>query len=86
MVVAHHVADDFRRFRILFVELEAHLLHAVEDAAVDGLEAIPGVGQGAADDDGHRVVEIRPAHLLVDVDGEHEEGAGSGRRAWAVAA
>ena len=58
VVVAHDVADDLGGLGVLLVELEAHLLHAVEDAAVDGLEAVADIGQGAADDDRHRVVEI----------------------------
>ena len=58
VVVAHDVADDLGGLGVLLVELEAHLLHAVEDAAVDGLEAVADVGQGAADDDRHGVVEI----------------------------
>ncbi len=91
MVVAHDVADDLGGLGVLLVELEAHLLHAVEDAAVDGLEAVADVGEGAADDDRHGVVEIAAAHLVFNVDGEHEGGAaaldgggavggGSGRR------
>ena len=75
MVVAHDVADDLGGLGVLLVELEAHLLHAVEDAAVDGLEAVADVGQSAADDDRHGVVEVRPAHLLFNIDGEHEGGA-----------
>jgi len=62
-------------FGVLLVELEAHLLHAVEDAAVDGLEAVADVGQGSANDDRHGVVEIAAAHLVFNVDGEHECGA-----------
>ena len=46
------------------------LVHAVEDAAVHGLEAVADVGQRAPDDDAHRVVEIRLAHLVFDVDGK----------------
>ena len=38
-------------------------------AAVDRLEAVADVGERASDDHGHRVVEIRPAHLVFDVDG-----------------
>jgi len=36
MEVTHDVADDLGGFGVLLVELEPHLLHAVEDAAVDG--------------------------------------------------
>ena len=86
MVVAHHVADDLRGLGVLLVELEAHLLHAVEDAAMHGLEAVAGVGQGAADDDRHGVVEVGAAHLLLDVDGQKLQGSGAGGRTGAVSA
>ena len=36
---------------------------------MDGLEAVAHVGQGARDDDAHRVVEVRDAHLVLDADG-----------------
>ncbi len=86
MVVAHDVADDLGGLGVLLVELEAHLLHAVEDAAVDGLEAVADVGQGSADDDRHGVVEIAAAHLVFNVDGKHERGAATldGARGRAV--
>ncbi len=72
--VPHDVADDLGGLSVFLVELEAHLLHAVEDAAVDGLEAVTDVGQGSADDDRHGVIEVGPAHLLFHIDGEHVEG------------
>ena len=75
MVVAHDVANYLSGLGVLLVKLEAHLLHAVEDAAMDGLEAVADVGECAPDDDRHGVVEVGPAHLLFDVDGEHECGA-----------
>ena len=33
-----------------------------------GLEAITHVGQRAPDDDAHRIVEVRPLHLELEVD------------------
>jgi hypothetical protein len=33
-----------------------------------GLETVTSVGKSAPDDDRHRIVEIRPAHLLFDID------------------
>ena len=41
-------------------------MHRVEDAAVHGLEPVAHVGQRAADDDGHRVVEVRRLHLVLE--------------------
>ena len=40
----------------------------IENAAMHRLQAVADVGQRAADDHAHRVVEIRPAHLVFDVD------------------
>jgi hypothetical protein len=33
---------------------------------VNGLQAVAHVGQRAPDDDGHRVVEVRGAHLVLE--------------------
>ena len=44
-------------------------LHAVKDAAVDRLQAVANVGQGAAHDHAHGVIEVRAAHLVFDIDG-----------------
>src|SRR5580692_2836920 len=77
MVLAHYVADDAGALASGFVGLKAHLLHGVENAAVDGLESVANVGQSAADDDRHRVIEIRLAHLVFNVDGLNVESAGA---------
>ena len=47
----------------------ALLVHRVEDAAVHRLEAVARVGDGAPDDDAHRVVEVARAHLVLQADG-----------------
>ena len=69
MELAHHVADDARRFLVRLAGRVSLLVHAVKDAAMHGLESVANVGKRAADDDRHRVVEIRRAHLVFDVDG-----------------
>ena len=72
------VADDLGALGVLLVGLEAHLLHGVEDAAVHGLEAVADVWQGAADDDGHAVVQVGPAHFFFEVDGVEVQSAWAG--------
>ena len=42
-----------------------------------GLQSVAHIGQRAADDDRHRIVEIRPAHLLFNVDGLNVGRAGT---------
>jgi len=78
MVLAHGVADDLGALGVLLVEVQAHLMHGKEDAAMHGLEAVADIGQSAADDDRHGVVEVRAAHLLFNVDGDEVSGAGAG--------
>jgi hypothetical protein len=50
------------------------------------LEAVTGIGERAPDDDGHGVVEIRPLHLVFDIDGNEIRCAGTGRTGRSVAA
>ena len=68
VVLAHHVADDARGFLVGTPSRVSLLIHPVQDAAMDRLQAVANVGKRAADDDRHRVVEIRLAHLVFDVD------------------
>ena len=66
VVVLEDLADDAGALAVAGVVAKAHLLHRVEDAAMDRFETVAGVGQRALDDDAHRVVEIRLAHLRFD--------------------
>ena len=77
MVLAHYIADDAGALARGTIGLEAHLLHGVENAAVDGLESVADVGESASDDDRHGIVEIRLAHLVFNVDGLDVESAGT---------
>jgi hypothetical protein len=63
VVVAHHVADNLGALSSGLVRGKAALVHAPEDAAVDGLQPVPRAGDGAADDDAHRIVEEALLHL-----------------------
>ena len=67
VVLTHHLADDEGALAVRAVRLQAEVVHRVEDAAVDRLEAVADVGQRAADDHAHRVVEVGGAHLLLEL-------------------
>jgi hypothetical protein len=69
VILAHHVADDAGGFLVRAVPVDAHFMHPVEDAAVNGLQAVAHVGQRAADDHAHGVIEIGTLHLVYDRDG-----------------
>ena len=68
MVLAEHVADDARRLLVGLVPEDLLLLHRVQDAPVHRLEAVADVGDGATDDDAHRVVEVGRTQLVFDCD------------------
>jgi hypothetical protein len=62
-VVFHGVADDVGD---LVVAAVLELVHGVEDAALDGLEAVVDVGDGALEDDVGGVVQKPVAVEIVD--------------------
>ena len=66
VIVAHHLADDLCALGVGASGAEAELVHRVEHAAMNRLQAVAHVGQRAADDHRHRVVEVRGAHLLLE--------------------
>ena len=68
--LTHDVADHAGGFLGGPVMVQAHLLHHIKDAAVDRLEAVADIGEGAADDHAHGVIEVRAAHLVFDVYGD----------------
>ena len=63
VVAAQHVTDTGGGLLEGLIHGQAVLIHGVEDAAVDGLEAVPHVGQGTALDDAHGVLDIGLLHL-----------------------
>src|ERR1051325_10967543 len=59
MVLAEDVADDGGGFLVRPARHQAELVHRVEDAPVDRLQAVAHIGQRALHDDAHRVIEER---------------------------
>ena len=68
VVVTHDLADDAGGLGERGGGAVSAVVHGVQDATVDGLEAVAYVGQSASDDDAHRVVEVGALHLLLQVD------------------
>ena len=44
MELSHHVADHPATLDVGPIGAQAHLVHLVQDPSLDGLEAVPGVG------------------------------------------
>ena len=68
VIFAEDFADDLGALAGGRLGSEAHLVHAEEDAPVHGLQAVANVGQRAAHDYAHRVIDVRPLHLVFDID------------------
>ena len=68
VVLAEHVADDARALHVRARCDVIALVHREQHAPVHRLQAVADVGQRAADDHAHRVVEIRLTHLVFEVD------------------
>jgi len=79
MVIAHHVADDLGTFAIGFSGDESALLARIENAAMNGFQAIAYVRQSARYDHTHRVIEIARLHLINNIDGANVRWTGRGR-------
>ena len=75
MVFAHHFSNDSGALPRAAIRQQTHLLHRVEDSAVDRLQSVANIGERAANDHRHRIVEVRPLHLLFDIDGLNVRGA-----------
>jgi hypothetical protein len=73
VIFTEAVAHDAGGLSVGLVGRHAQFHHRVEDAAVDGLQAVAHVRQRAADDDRHRVADEGFFQLFLDVDGR--EGA-----------
>jgi len=59
MVLAHHFTDDLGALARGLVVRQSHFVHAEEDAPIHRLEAVADIGERAAHDDAHGVIEIR---------------------------
>ena len=68
VVVTHDVADDAGTLHVAAVGTVAAVVHREQDLAVYRLEPVAHVRQRPADDDAHRVVEVRPLHLDLEAD------------------
>src|SRR5690348_11471409 len=71
MEFAEDFADDLRALAVRLGGSEAELVHAEENPAVHRLQAVAHVGQRAADDYAHGVIEIGFFHLRFDIDRSH---------------
>ncbi len=80
VILAEHLADHARALHVRTRGDVVGLLHREQDPAMHRLEPVADVGQRAAHDHAHRIVEIRLAHLLFEID--RQDFARDIRHAW----
>ena len=74
MIFLQTLADHAGALHVLAVVQHAHVMHGVKNAPMHRLQSVADVGQRAADDDRHGIVEIRSPHLVFNVDGLYVRG------------
>ena len=78
MVAAQHVAHAGGGLLEGLIRGQIVLIQSVEDATVNGLQAVPHVGQGPAHDDAHGVVDVAGLHFVDQLRfGDHLIGKGN---------
>ena len=68
MVTAEHITDGRCRLAVGLIRGQAVLVHRIQDAPVYRLEAVAHIGQRAAYNDAHRIVDVALFHLFFEVD------------------
>ena len=67
MIVARGIAANLGALPIAAIGGQAEIVHRDENPALDGLQAIPHVRDGARHDHAHGVIEVRFFHLRFDI-------------------
>ena len=66
MVFTNNIANCTRRLAVRAIGRNAAVVHCIQNAAVNRLQAVAHIGQRAGDDNTHRVFEERRAHLVAE--------------------
>ena len=76
VIPLHRLADDARALAGGAAGVQPQVAHRHQDPPLRRLEPVADVGQGPADDDRHRVVEVALLELLLDVQRHGRQAAG----------
>ena len=75
MVFTEHFTDGISALTVRLGGGDTVFIHIIEDTAMNGLQAVANVGQRTRNDNAHRIIEERLAHLAVDIDIDDLTGA-----------
>ena len=68
MIFAQNLANDTRGFFMGSVVADAHIVHGVQNSALDRLQPIPRVGQRPRNDHAHRIIQVGLLHFGINID------------------
>ncbi len=68
VILAQHFTDDAGALFVGPVGPQPHVVHGIQNAAVDRLQAVAHIGQGPGHDDAHGIVQIGALHFVIYVD------------------
>ena len=69
VIFTHDFTDDSRRFDGRMTFGKPQLLHSVKNSAVDRLETVADIRDGASDIDTQRILQIRSMHNILNMNG-----------------
>ena len=67
--LAEHLTDDTRGLLCLSAITQSKTVHTEKNSALHRLQTVPRIRKGTGHDNGHRVVDVRGAHLVVYLHG-----------------
>ncbi len=67
VVLAQHFAHDAGGLLVGRIGTHTHVVHGVQDPAVDRLQPIASIRQGASYDHAHGIIQVRLLHLTVNI-------------------
>ena len=67
MIPAQYATDGRRTLTKRLVGSQAIFMHRIDNPSVNRLEAVPNIRKGTRNDNRHRIVDKRLAHLPVDI-------------------
>ena len=65
MELTEHLTDDTRGLLCLSAITQSKTVHTEKNSALHRLQTVPRIRKGTGHDNGHRVVDVRGAHLVV---------------------
>jgi hypothetical protein len=68
VVFSKYLTNDPGGFFVRTGGTDTHIVHGIQDPAVDRFQSIPGIRQRSSNNYTHGVIEVRRAHFPINID------------------